>query len=481
MAEISDVLFREYDIRGTYGADLTPEVAELIGRAYAVYARRAGTWKPGARLTVTVGRDVRLSSNALRDALIAGLTESGIDCVDLGECPTPLQYFSMHHLGDKVGGGVMITGSHNPPEYNGFKVSVGKETIHGSEIQESKKIIRTGLGKPGGVTPGKVESYDVITDYIGTVTRGFDLPRLPRPIKVVLDSGNGTAGPVAPALLRGLGCEVVELFSSPDGRFPNHHPDPTIPKNLQHLIDAVRKNGADFGVAYDGDADRIGAVDEAGGIIWGDKLMVIFSRAILSDAPGATIVGEVKCSQVMYDEIAKAGGVPVMWKTGHSLIKARMKELGAAMAGEMSGHIFFADRYYGFDDAIYASARLVEIIGRKRAKDPGYRFSSLLSGVPETVVTPEIRIECADDMKFQVIERLDAAIGPGGELRVRDVVRIDGLRINFDGGWALVRASNTQPVLVMRFEAASEALIDAAKRFVKARMREAAPSLAVNI
>jgi len=481
MAKVSDGLFREYDIRGTYGKDLTPDVAELIGRAYAIMARKAGVAGTGA-MKITVGRDVRLSSTALRDGLIKGLTAAGVDCIDIGECPTPLQYFSMRHFKDKVCGGVMITGSHNPPEYNGFKVSVGKETIHGREIQALKKIIRDELDSAPSAAAGKVETQEIIGHYIDDVAARFSLPRLSKPVKVVLDSGNGTAGPVAPALLRRLGCEVVELFSEPDGRFPNHHPDPTVPANLRHLIEAVKKEGADFGVAYDGDADRIGVVDEKGAVIWGDKLMVVVARAILETSPGATIVGEVKCSQVMYDEIAKAGGKPVMWKTGHSLIKARMKELGAAMAGEMSGHIFFADRYYGFDDAVYASARLVEIMAARRAKDPGFAFSTLLAGVPDTVVTPEIRVDCPDEMKFEVIERLDKAIGSGTDaFVVKDIIKIDGLRINFDGGWALVRASNTQPVLVLRFEAASDALLETAKAFVRRKMTESNPMLIVKI
>lgn len=479
MKDISDDIFREYDIRGTYGADLTPEVATLIGRAYAIYA---GEKTPGKKLTVTVGRDVRLSSGALRDALVQGLTSSGIDCIDIGECPTPLQYFSMHTL--KVDGGVMITGSHNPPEYNGFKVSVGKETIHGREIQRLKDIIRKDvIGSPAPkVASGKVERFDVITKYIDTVAAKFSLPVLKRPLKVVLDSGNGTAGPVAPQLLRRLGCEIVELYSAPDGAFPNHHPDPTIEKNLADLVAAVKKEKADFGVAYDGDADRIGVVDELGSIIWGDKLMIIYARDILEEKPGATIVGEVKCSQVMYDEIKKAGGVPVMWKTGHSLIKAKMKELKAAMAGEMSGHIFFADRYYGFDDAVYASCRVAEIIAKKRLKDPGYAFSGLLAGVPRTIVTPEIRIDCPDALKFGVIEGLSSVLGNGaGSIKIRDVIRTDGLRINFEGGWALVRASNTQPVLVLRFEAQSGAMLEAAKTFVKDKIKTVSPGLTVAI
>ena len=477
---LSDGIFREYDIRGTWGNDLTAEVAGLIGRAYGILAARHGA-KVGPGFKVTVGRDVRTSSKALRDALVAALTESGIDVIDIGECPTPLQYFSMHTL--PVGGGIMITGSHNPPEYNGFKVSVGKETIHGSEIQELKDIIKAEvLGKPSRpATPGKVEYFDIVTPYIDYVSKAVKLPSLKRPLKVVLDSGNGTAGPVAVPLIKKLGCEVVDIFSEPDGRFPNHHPDPTVPANLKHLIEAVKKEKADFGVSYDGDADRIGVVDEQGNIIWGDKLMIIFAKSILQDRPGATLVGEVKCSQVMYDEIARLGGVPVMWKTGHSLIKARMKELKAAMAGEMSGHIFFADKWFGFDDAIYASCRVLEIAVRERAKDAGFAFSSMLAGIAETVVTPEIRIDCPDDLKFEVIKRLDAAIGSGTEgLLIRDIIRIDGLRVNFDGGWALVRASNTQPVLVLRFEANDQATLESAKAFIKTKLESVRPGELVN-
>ncbi len=482
MVELSDNIFREYDIRGVFGEDLTEHTAELIGRGYATYLRDAlGVSKGGGngRLTVSIGRDVRLSSTAIRDALIKGLTESGIDCVDIGECPTPLQYFSMNTL--EVDGGFMITGSHNPPEYNGFKISVGKETIHGSEIQVLKDVIRdTVLGKPVTVVADKggVDRVEVIASYIEDVSARFNLPNLDRPLKVVLDAGNGTAGPVAPALLGNLGCEVVELYCEPDGNFPNHHPDPTVAKNLADLISVVKREGADFGVAYDGDADRIGVVDEKGGIIWGDKLMVIFARSILEKNPGATIVGEVKCSKTMYDEINAKGGNAVMWKTGHSLIKSRMKELKAAMAGEMSGHIFFADKWFGFDDAIYATCRLAEILAAKRVTDKEFAFSSLLDGMPETIVTPEIRIECPDDRKFKVIEELSAVLGDGTEnLKIIDVVRIDGLRINFDGGWALVRASNTQPVLVLRFESTTQALLDRAKNFMRSKLDMVAPGI----
>lgn len=476
MAQVSDAIFREYDIRGTYGKDLTPEVAELLGRAYAVHIKKLGMPVDDPEFKITVGRDVRTSSKAIRDALVKGLTESGINIIDIGECPTPLQYFSMHMF--HVNGGFMITGSHNPPEYNGFKVSIGKETIHGEDIQKLKHVIREEvIGQPlPKVAKGNVEYMDVIPKYVDYVSKHLTLAKPEKPLRVVLDSGNGTAGPVAPQLVKKLGCDVIELFSEPDGRFPNHHPDPTVPENLKHLIDAVKKEKADFGISYDGDADRIGVVDENGGIIWGDKLMIIFSRAILEDHPGSTIVGEVKCSQVMYDEIKKSGGNPVMWKTGHSLIKAKMKEVHAAMAGEMSGHIFFADRYFGFDDAIYASCRVMEIMAKKRVKDANYRFSSLLAGMPETVVTPEIRMECPDNVKFEIIEKLNEAIGSGTpDFKVNDIIRIDGLRVNFDGGWALVRASNTQPVLVLRFEATSEQLLDKAMNFMRGKLELVRP------
>ncbi len=472
-------IFRQYDIRGLYGSELTEDVANCLGRAFAAYLFKTSGKKTAK---VSIGRDVRVSSTAIRDALVSGLTAAGVDCVDLGECPSPLSYYSVNTM--ELNGGIMITGSHNPPEYNGFKLSVGKETIHGQDIQglrvimqaESKHILPTGEKK------GVVTETDIISTYMAELTDKFshlsgeDSPK----VKIVTDSGNGTAGPVAPALLRAIGAEVVELFSEPDGNFPNHHPDPTIPENLTHLIAKVRETGADFGVAYDGDADRIGVVSEAGDIVWGDELMVIFSRDILKDSPGATIVGEVKCSQTLYDDILASGGEPVMWKTGHSLIKSKMKELNAAMAGEMSGHIFFADRYYGFDDAIYATCRLYEILSEKRKTDPGYKFSELLKGLPKTFSTPEIRVDCPDKEKFTVVKELGATIAEGSEdITVKDVVTIDGLRVIVDGGWALLRASNTQPAMVMRFEAENPELLERLKAFMKERLQGASSSVSV--
>jgi len=484
MSLINPGIFRQYDIRGVFGRDLTIEVAESIGNAYGIYLQ---TKVPAKPLRVTIGRDVRLSSNPLEDGLIRGVISTGVDVVDIGECTTPIQYFSLYHLNPD--GGIMITGSHNPPEFNGFKISIGKETIYGEEIQEIRRIVEGVRGQPARRPPageagrgwrsevrGNIEQYEIILAYFNYLVAQFS-DSIRKPIKVVVDAGNGTAGLVAPGVLRQLGCEVVELYCEPDGRFHHHHPDPTIPENLEDLIGVVKREKADLGVAYDGDADRIGVVDETGHIIWGDQLMVIFARDIL-EGQGArgkgqglgrpTFVGEVKCSQVMYDEIKRLGGNAIMWKTGHSLIKKKMKEEGAILAGEMSGHIFFADRYFGYDDAIYATCRLVEILSKKRQGDRTTPFSSLLAGLPKTCTTPEIRIDCPDEEKFKVVERLGEWIEREREwVRVRDIIRIDGLRLIFENGWALVRASNTQPVLVLRFEATTEEGLKGIKGFVE--------------
>ncbi|MBI3754676.1 MAG: phosphomannomutase/phosphoglucomutase [Deltaproteobacteria bacterium] len=480
ITNVNPEIFRQYDIRGIFNKDLTAEVAQAIGAAYGIYLN--SKLKVGAGLkpapTVSVGRDVRLSSNTLRDALIQGIVSTGIDVIDIGECPTPLQYFSIYHL--NLNGGIMITGSHNPPEFNGFKITVGRETIYGEEIQEIRRIIEQGQGpapagfKQGarGKGQGKTENYDIVPAYIDYLKKQF-LKSNKHAVKIVVDAGNGTAGRIAPAILRAIGCDVTELFCEPDGNFPNHHPDPTIPENLKDLAKTVKAQKADFGIAYDGDADRIGVVDENGAIIWGDQLMIIFARNILNQKSEEkpAFVGEVKCSQVMYDEIKKLGGNAIMWKTGHSLIKSKMKETGAVLAGEMSGHMFFADRYFGYDDAIYASCRLAEILSQHRYKEPAVRFSSLLSGLQKTYTTPEIRVDCPDDKKFGVIERLSETIDLKQEnIVVKDIIRIDGLRLVFDNGWALIRASNTQPVLVLRFEAATEQELQEIKTFVETRL-----------
>ncbi|MEE9591424.1 MAG: phosphomannomutase/phosphoglucomutase, partial [Thermodesulfobacteriota bacterium] len=470
---MEDRIFRKYDIRGIFGKDLNPEIAEHIGRAFALYLMEQ---RLGEGLKVSIGRDVRMSSDALRDAVIRGVISSGIDVVDIGECPTPLQYFSLYHL--NVDGGIMITGSHNPPEYNGFKLSVGKETIYGDEIQELRKIIERGRDQSQQTRgeEGRLEHYEIIPAYLGHLIGQFSEPEkkgdISNPIRVVIDAGNGTAGLVAPELFKKLGYEVVELYTTPDGRFPNHHPDPTLEENLKDLIDMVKEKRADIGVAYDGDGDRIGVVDEVGNIVWGDKLMIVFARDILHHRKeGATFIGEVKCSQVMYDEIERLGGKAIMWKTGHSLIKAKMREVGAILAGEMSGHIFFADRYFGYDDAIYATCRLLEIMSKGRSRMQRGGLSALLTDIPKTVSTPEIRIDCSDEEKFEVVERLSGMIKTGEEdLSIRDVIRIDGLRVVFEEGWALIRASNTQPVLVMRFEASTEGALKRIQDFIKERL-----------
>src|SRR3989304_5067627 len=376
ITDVNSGIFRQYDIRGIFNKDLTTEIARAIGAAYGVHLLKEARSKKqeARRFKISVGRDVRLSCVALSDALIKGILSTGIDVIDIGECPTPLQYFSMFHL--NLDGGIMITGSHNPPEFNGFKISVGKETIYGESIQEIRRIIEaSGEWPVASGQRGKIEHYDIISVYIDYIKRQFNGISDRPAIKVVIDAGNGIGGVVAPKLLRELGCDVIELFCEPDGRFPNHHPDPTLPENLKELIRVVKEKKADMGIAYDGDADRIGVVDENGSIIWGDQLMIIFARDMLENSnvkkgtvpKSATFVGEVKCSQIMYDEIQRLGGNAIMWKKGHSLIKSKMKETGAVLAGEMSGHIFFADRYFGYDDAIYASCRLIEILAKCRA------------------------------------------------------------------------------------------------------------------
>ncbi len=432
---INRAIFREYDIRGVYGRELTLETALLLGKAIGTQLRKKNI------LRMTLGRDVRTSSGELHQALLEGLLFTGVHFVDIGVCPTPLLYFSLYHLG--VQGGVMITGSHNPPEYNGFKICMDRESIYGDDIQNLYRMVEAKEFVSG---VGTSSSEEIIPAYIENLISRFPGLKVKNPLKVVIDSGNGTAGLVAPELLKTLGFDLVELFSEADGRFPNHHPDPTVEKNLSDLINRVQKEKADVGIAYDGDADRIGVVDELGNILWGDKLLLLFSREILKHSPKATIISEVKSTHLLYEDIQRNGGNAIMWKAGHSLIKAKMKETKAVLGGEMSGHIFFADRYFGFDDAIYASCRLLEILVSE--KKP---LSSLLSDVPKTFATPEIRVDCPDSLKFKIVDQLKQKLAP-----LYKVYDIDGVRVLFDDGWGLVRASNTQPILVLRFEAATE-------------------------
>ncbi len=452
-------LFREYDIRGIVGKDLTEDIAERIGRAYATMAGEKGV------KTVSVGRDGRLSSPSLRDGLVRGLIAGGINVVDIGVCPTPLLYFSLFQL--PVDGGIMITGSHNAAEYNGFKVCLGREALHGEDIQELRRVMEAGTFVSG---VGRISSHPIIPDYLAYLKHSFAGVRADH-LHVVIDCGNGAAALVAKQAVEQLGCRVTGLYCDLDGRFPNHHPDPTVVENLRDLMDTVKSVRADVGIGYDGDADRIGAVDEQGNILWGDRLMVIYARDILATKPGCTIISEVKASQSLYDDIAKRGGRPIMWKTGHSLIKAKMKAEGAALAGEMSGHMFFADRYFGYDDAIYASCRLIEVLAKT-----GKSLSSLVADLPPTAVTPEIRVDCPDTIKFDLVKRVQAQfaayakanrpLAPSG-LRLRDLVTIDGVRAIFEDGWGLIRASNTQPALVLRFEAASPERLNAIRSVIE--------------
>jgi phosphomannomutase/phosphoglucomutase len=462
-------LFREYDLRGIVGQELTEEIAERVGRAYCKHVQRR------AVKTVSVGRDGRLSSPALHKALVKGLLDGGLNVIDIGICPSPLLYFSLFNL--PVDGGIMITGSHNAAEYNGFKICVGKEAIHGEEIQELRKVMEADRFTEGG---GRLSEHPIVPDYLAYIKRQFNGVKAGH-LHVVIDCGNGAAALVAEQALKLLGCRVTGLYCDLDGRFPNHHPDPTVLDNLSDLMRAVVEHKADVGIGYDGDADRIGAVDERGDVMWGDRLMVIYSRDILAAKPGSTIISEVKASQCLYDDIAKQGGRPIMWKTGHSLIKAKMKQEHAVLAGEMSGHMFFADRYFGYDDAIYASCRLVEILAKRRQP-----LSALVADLPDTTVTPEIRVDLPDAIKFDVVKRVHErfagyakskqGVGPS-KLILRDVITIDGVRAVFEEGWGLIRASNTQPALVLRFEATSPERLTIIRRTVEAELAAAKQTL----
>ncbi|MEO8592187.1 MAG: phosphomannomutase/phosphoglucomutase [Candidatus Solibacter sp.] len=429
-------IFREYDIRGIAQEELPDEDVVLLGQAFGTYMQRHA----GKR--VSLGRDTRLSSPRLRDALMRGLKASGCDVIDIGIVPTPVLYFSAFHF--KTDGAIMITGSHNPPNMNGFKTVCGDSTIHGAAIQELRRMIddRDFVSGEGSETTG-----DAVTPYVDEVAAHFNFPRR---IRVIFDAGNGVAGPVMHRLIGKLNIDATEMFFDMDGNFPNHHPDPTVEENLRDLVAKVRETGADLGIAFDGDSDRIGAVDENGKVVWGDQLMIIYGREILTRKPGATFIGEVKCSQLMYDDLRARGGNAIMWKTGHSLIKAKMKETHAELAGEMSGHIFFADRWYGFDDALYSACRLMEIVSNS-----GHALSHQLADIPATVVTPEIRFDCPDELKFAVVSEAISVLR--ARHRTED---IDGVRVLFPNGWGLVRASNTQPVLVMRFEATTLELLN---------------------
>jgi len=429
MAKVNPNSFRMYDIRGIADRDLTDEAVELIGKAYGTYMKRKG-YK-----SFSVGRDVRLSSERIKNALIKGMTSTGCDVIDIGIVPTPVLYFSIVHL--KKDGGIMVTGSHNPIEFNGLKMCEGIGSVYGEEIQKLLKLIQAGDFDKG---EGKSSQQNVVDDYVKVIKSKISFNKK---LKIVIDAGNGTAGAIAPQLWEDLDCEVERLYCEPDGRFPNHMPDPTVPKYVVDLQKRVLETGADMGIGYDGDTDRMGIIDEKGNMVFADKFLALFSRDVLQKHPGSKIIFDVKCSQALPEYIEKYNGKPIMWKTGHAILKAKMKEEKSPLAGEMSGHIFFADDFYGFDDAIYVSGRFMQIVANSNKT-----VSELIDEIPHFIGTPEIRVDCADEDKFRVVDDLVKYFKKDHE-----TVDIDGARVMFGDGWGLVRASNTQPVLVLRFEA----------------------------
>jgi len=439
-------IFREYDIRGIAGKDLKENDALLIGKGVGTFLQQRG------RSRLTVGRDCRLTSDLYTKKVIEGLLSTGCDVTDIGVCPTPVLYFSITHFDQQ--GGVMVTASHNPPEYNGFKLCIGTDSIFGKDIQKIFKIISNAAFTQNN---GSLFAADAITPYKAFVEKNISIPRT---LKVGLDAGNGTAGVVAVPVIKNLNCQVHDLYCDMDGTFPNHEADPTVASNLSDLIKLVREKSLDVGIAYDGDGDRIGVVDDKGNIVYGDKLVIIFAREILSRKPGATIISDVKCSKTLFNDIEKHGGRAMMWKTGHSLIKQKMRLEKAELAGELSGHMFFGDRFFGFDDAIYASCRLIEILSKT-----GKRISDLLSDVPQTYSTPEIRVSCPDEKKFVVVEKVTDFFRQS-----HNIIDIDGVRVLFEDGWGLIRASNTQPALVLRFEAMSEKRLEEIRELIESAL-----------
>ncbi|RPH92743.1 phosphomannomutase/phosphoglucomutase [candidate division KSB1 bacterium] len=430
---VNPLIFREYDIRGLVETDLTtPDVRE-IGKGLGTFLKRQGAKR------FTVGRDGRLSSERIANDLKEGLVSTGLEITDVGQCPTPVLYFSAPHL--SMDGGVMITGSHNPPEFNGIKTALGKTAVYGQQIQEIRSLIERNDYEKASPLP--VKSYAILDPYVEFLSKNL---KFDRAVRVGMDSGNGVGGSVAPKIFRALGATVFDLYSEVDGRFPNHHPDPTVEKNLTALKKLVAEKNLEVGVGFDGDADRLGAIDQNGKVIWGDQLMTLFARDIVREHPGATVIADVKSSDHFFADVKKHGGNPIMWKTGHALIKNKLWTEKALLAGEMSGHFFFADRYFGFDDGIYAAGRLVEIVSRL-----GHTLSEELSDLPKAFNTPEIRVDCPDDVKFGLVDKVKAEFKKKGY----ETVDIDGVRVRFKDGWGLARASNTQPTLVLRFEANS--------------------------
>jgi phosphomannomutase/phosphoglucomutase len=458
---INEGIFREYDIRGVAERDLSDELVRDLGRALAAHlASESGN------TTIAVGRDCRLTSPRLFDALTSGMRESGTHVIDIGIVPTPVLYFAAFHA--KPEGAVIITGSHNPGEDNGFKMLRGQSSIFGDEIRGLLERIKKADFLPASAEFGRLDTQDMLGPYFDYLVSTLQLGD--RRGKIVVDAGNGTGGPVAVKLYERLGYEVIGLYCDMDGTFPNHHPDPTVEANLEDLKKRVIDEGADLGIALDGDADRIGAIDSKGRVLWGDQLLILLGRALLQEKPGASIIGEVKCSQALYDELEKAGANAIMSKVGHSLIKARMKESGALLAGEMSGHIFFAHRFLGFDDGVYAGARLLELLSKTDKS-----LADLYDTLPVMVNTPEIRVECPDAIKFAVVSQVTQRMRDHAE--VQSVIDVDGVRAHFGDGWGLVRASNTQPSLVLRCEANNENRLAAIREILESEIRDAKAKL----
>jgi phosphomannomutase/phosphoglucomutase len=453
MTRINPQIFREYDIRGIVDKDLTENIVETIGKAYGTYMRKLG------KKTISLARDCRLSSPEFANAMARGLNSTGLDVVDIGMVSTPILYFSLFNL--DVQGGVMITASHNPGEYNGVKLCVEKDSLFGEGIQNIRKIAEGGDFAQG---KGIVETMDIIQSYLKFLKENV---RIKPGIRVGIDYGNGMVGIAGPQILKQFRCAATELYPTPDGTFPNHHPDPTVEENVKELIGTVREKKLQLGIGFDGDGDRVGVIDENGNIVWGDMLVVILARDILKQTAGAKIIGDVKCSGRLFKDIEQHGGNPIMWKTGHSLIKNKMKVEKAVLAGEMSGHIFFADKFFGYDDALYSGLRLLEIISKT-----GKTVSELLEGVPPAISTPEIRVDCPEEIKFKVVEQAKQELKKDYQ-----VIDIDGVRVEFPDGWGLVRASNTQPALVLRFEAETKDRLEEIRSLIEGKLEAAKKKL----
>jgi phosphomannomutase len=454
--QLSPSIFKAYDIRGVVPSTLNEEVAEALGRAFGKVALSEG------EKVVAVGRDGRLSGPALCAALVRGLTSAGVDVIDVGQVTTPMLYFATSTL---CSSGIQVTGSHNPKDYNGFKMVMAGRAIYGDEIQVLRRLMEEGA--PPAERRGNVRNVNVFAPYRDRIVQDV---KLARPIKIVVDSGNGIAGASAPAILRAIGCEVVELYSDVDGNFPNHHPDPSKPENLKDLIAAIGAHGAELGLAFDGDGDRLGIITRGGNTIYPDRQMMLFAQDVLARVPGATILFDVKCTQRLAPAIRDAGGEPLMYKTGHSLIKAKMREIGAPLGGEMSGHIFFKERWFGFDDGTYAGARLLEILSHHA--DP----SAVLDGLPTSFSTPELNVKCAEGEPHAVVEQLTAAVDFPAPAQVST---IDGVRVDWEDGFGLIRASNTTPVLVLRFEGHTPEALHRIEADMLALLRRVKPDAAI--